>query len=396
MEQESTFKNIAVIGIGASGGFCSILLNKNPYSKVTLFDEKPPFSTLLPTGGGRCNITYNEDDIKAFAKNYPRGEKFLLSVFSKFDAVKTRRLFEDLGIKTYIQEDNRVFPVSNSSSDVIKKLSSHLNGTKIIKEKVLSIRKENEHFIISTSNKEYSFDKVILATGGKGNGFELAKSLGHKIIETKPSLTAFDIKEKNLYKLSGISFKNAKISAQYGKNKYLEYGDILFTHKSISGPGIFKISALSAYDEISKENPLIINICLSEFNKEEIENTIKSNTKKSIKNVFNKFAPERFIEEIININKIDGNKQIAQIKKEEKEILINSLSNLRLHAISRIKDSEIVTAGGIDLNEVNAKTMESKLVKGLYFIGEILNIDGFTGGFNLQNCWSSAYIASLN
>lgn len=396
MEQGLKCKNIAVIGIGAAGGFCAVLLGKNPINKVTLFDDKEPFSTLLPTGGGRCNISYNESDIKELVKNYPRGNKFLLSVFSKFGVDKTRQLFNDLGIKTYIQDDNRIFPVSNSSSDVKKKLSKHLEAAKIIKEKVVKITKSEEKFTVETSLNKYTFDCVVIATGGKGSGFKLAESLGHKIIEPKPSLCALDIKEKNFYSLSGISLNNAKIKAKWNKQSYKADGGLLFTHKSLSGPVIFKISALSAYDGITNENPLEIELCITNKEPEEIEETIKNNQKKSIKNVFSQFAPERIIEEILRINDIDGTKQIAQIKKQEKEVLINSLFNLKLYATGRIKDSEIVTAGGVDLNEINSKTMESKLVKNLYFIGEILNIDGFTGGFNLQNCWSTAYIASIN
>ncbi len=396
MEQESTYKNIAVIGCGAAGGFVSVLLSKNPYIKVTAFDIKEPFSTLLPTGGGRCNLTYDEKDIREFVKNYPRGEKFLLSVFSKFDQIKTRKLFKDLGIKTYVQQDKRVFPVSDSSEILIKDLKKHLEtpNFNFIKEKVVSVKKNAEKFVLKTENKQYEFETVILTAGGKGNGFDIAKALGHNIIEQKPSLTSLDIKEKYLYNLSGLSFKNAEITVKSGKKKYCAIGDILFTHNSISGPVVFKISALTAFENFNDDNPLELNVKLTDVTVDEIENEIKNNSKKTIKNVFSKFAPESFIAEIIKYSGIDGTKQTAQINKKEKEILINSLINLKLNAVKRIKGSEIVTAGGVNLDEVNPKTMESKIVKNLYFAGEILNIDGFTGGFNLQNCWSGAYIIS--
>ena len=398
MEQELTYKRIGIIGCGAAGGFASVLLCKNPTLKVTAFDLKEPFSTLLPTGGGRCNLTYKEDDIKEFVKNYPRGEKFLLSVFSKLDSNKTRSLFKDLGIKTYVQEDKRVFPVSNSSKQLIQDLNKHLEVSNFNykKEKVISVKKEKEIFVIKTEKGNYEFDCVILSTGGKGNGFDIAKQFGHKIIEPKPSLTALKIKEKYLYKLSGMSFKDAEISFKIGKKKAVCFGDILFTHNSISGPCVFKVSALTANEDFSEENPLELTIKLIDTDREIIEKEIQNNQKKSVKNVFSEFAPERYVEETLIANEIDGAKQIAQIKKQEKEILINSLIGLKLHSTGRIAGSEIVTAGGVELNEVNAKTMESKLVKGLYFAGEILNTDGFTGGFNLQNCWSTAYIISLN
>ena len=390
MEQESIYKSIAVIGLGAAGGLASVLLAKNPYVKVFGFDTKEPFTTLLPTGGGRCNLTYGEDDIKEFVKNYPRGEKFLLSVFSRFSQKDTRKLFKDLGIKTYVQNDKRVFPVSDSSKKVIETLKKHLevSNFKHIKENVIKIEKKDNRFQVITQKSNNLYDCVILASGGNKESFKFAKELGHKIITPAPSLCALDIEEKYLYKLSGLTFKNIEAKV----NKYTCFGDILFAHKFITGPCIFKISSLCAYENL----PFEFTLKLTNSSKDEIEETIKNNQKKSIKNVFSTFAPESFIQEILNQNNIDGLKQSAQIKKQEKEILINSLLNFQLHAKAKIKDSEIVTAGGVDLNEINPKTMESKLVKGLYIIGEMLNIDGFTGGFNLQNCWSGAYICSQN
>ena len=393
MVQESIYKNIAIIGCGAAGGLAAVLLCKNPYNKVTAFDVKEPFSTLLPTGGGRCNLTNDEKDIREFVKNYPRGEKFLISVFSRFGQEKTRELFKDLGIKTYIQEDKRVFPISNSSQKTIQTLNKHLETSnfKHIKEKVVSIKKEDK-FVVKSEKEEYIFDYIIITTGGRGNGFELAKNLGHNIIEPKPSLCAIDVKENFLYALSGLSFKNVEIQSKLGKKKLpTVYGDILFSHKAITGPAIFKVSALSAFDNIEE---LEMTIKLVDISQDEIEKYIRENQKKTIKNVFSKFVPESYINAIIDEHKIDGNKQTAQIKKQEKEILINSLLALRLHAKSRLKDSEIVTAGGIDLKEIDSKTMQSKLVDGLYFAGEILNIDAYTGGFNLQNCWSTAFIVA--
>ncbi len=399
MEQESTYKNIAVIGLGAAGGLVSVLLSKNPYNRVVGFDTKEPFSTLLPTGGGRCNLTYNEEDIREFAKNYPRGEKFLLSVFSRFNQQKTRKLFEDLGIKTYVQKDDRVFPVSDSSQKTVKILNSHLDNPNfsLKKEKVINIVKTENGFEVKTPNESYFFDYVIVATGGSKNSFELAEKLNHKIIEPKPSLCALDIKEKYLYKLSGVNFKDIQIKSVFNNKKFTTvYGDILFAHKFITGPAVFKVSALTAYENFDEKSPLELYLKLTSYTKEDIEEELRNNQKKSVKNVFSKFAPLSFIEAISNFNNIDCEKQSAQLKKQEKHILTEAIINLKLNAQKRIKDSEIVTAGGVDLKEINPKTMESKIVKGLYFIGEILDVDGYTGGFNLQNCWSGAYICAQN
>lgn len=398
MEQELIYRNIAVIGCGAAGGLVSVLLSKNPELNVTAFDVKEPFSTLLPTGGGRCNLTYNEDDVRLFVKNYPRGEKFLMSVFSKFGQAKTRELFNDLGIKTYVQQDNRVFPITDSSLKTIQTLRKHLETSNFIfkKEEVIDVVKNEDLFVVKTPNNEYSFDAVVITTGGRGNGCDIAKKFGHKIIELKPSLSALDINEKELYSLSGLSFKNVEANFKIGKKKYSCLGDFLFTHKSISGPCVFKISSETAYENFDEKNPLEISFRFANCSIEQIEEEIKNNPKKTIKNVFSKFAPESYISVIMQMYNIEQLKQTAQIKKSEKEILVNSLLGFKLHAVKRIKDSEIVTAGGVDLNEINSKTMESKIISGLFFAGEVLNIDAYTGGFNLQNAWSGAYIISNN
>lgn len=397
MEQELIYKDIAIIGCGAAGGMAGILLSKNPCNRVIAFDEREPFSTLLPTGGGRCNLTYSESDVREFVKNYSRGEKFLISVFSRFGQEKTRELFADLGIKTYVQSDNRVFPVNNSSAKTVQILRKHLDNSNFLfkKEKVTEIAKKSGKFEITTSEGIYEFDNVIITTGGKGNGFELAAKLSHNIIEPKPSLCALDILETDFYNLAGVSFKNAEISSSLNKKKFKTVcGDILFAHKSITGPGVFKVSSLTAFEEFSRENPIELTLKLTDKSAEDIEKLIALNSKKTVKNIFSMLAPESFVSEILKRNKTDECKQAAQLRKSEKEIIINSLIALKLHACGRIKGSEIVSAGGVDLNEIDSKTMESKLVKGLYFAGEIMNIDGYTGGFNLQNCWSSAYICS--
>ena len=398
MEQELTYHNIAIIGCGAAGGLVSILLSKNPELNVTAFDIKEPFSTLLPTGGGRCNLTYDEDDVREFVKNYPRGEKFLMSVFSKFGQRKTRELFKDLGVKTYVQPDKRVFPITDSSSKTILTLKRHLETSNFNfkQEKVIDVLKKENDFIIKTDKSEYKFDAVVITTGGRGNGCNLAKNLGHNIIDIKPSLTALDIKEKGLYSLSGMSFKNVEAQFKVGKKKQTCIGDFLFTHKSISGPCVFKVSAQTAYEYFNEQHPLEIIFKFTDYSVEQIEEEIKKNSKKTLKNVFSKFAPESFVLTVLKMSNIEPDKQAAQLKKTEKEALLQTLTAFKLHATNRIKDSEIVTAGGVDLNEVNSKTMESKLVNGLFFAGEVLNVDAYTGGFNLQNAWSTAYVVSTN
>lgn len=321
-----------------------------------------------------------------------------MSVFSKFGQLKTRELFNDLGIKTYVQQDNRVFPITDSSLKTIQTLRKHLETSNFTfrQEKVIEVVKNGNLFVVKTLNNEYSFDAVVITTGGRGNGCDIAEKFGHKIIELKPSLSALDINEKELYSLSGLSFKNVEANFKIGKKKNSCFGDFLFTHKSISGPCVFKVSSETAYENFDEKNPLEISFRFTNCSIEQIEEEIKNNPKKTIKNVFSKFAPESYISVIMQMYNIEQSKQTAQIKKSEKEILVNSLLGFKLHAVKRIKDSEIVTAGGVDLNEINSKTMESKIISGLFLAGEVLNIDAYTGGFNLQNAWSGAYIISNN
>lgn len=402
MEQGTVLSKVVfIIGAGPAGVLAAVLIARGLDCRIKIFDYKKPLSTLLPTGGGRCNLTYYESDFKELVKFYPRGEKFLLSVFSQFSSLDTISLFEELGIKTYIQDDSRVFPASNSAKDVADRLIKELNknNVEIIQDKVLDITKTEDAFLIKTEKVNYSSDFVVLATGGKGNGFKIAEKFGHTIENLKPSLCPLKIRDENFYSLSGLSLSNVLISAYFNNKKVCDTsGDLLFTHNSISGPVVFKVSALCADYDFDEKNPLNLKINVSGLSEDEIDSfinkNVKSNPNKVIKNVFSKLVNKNLLNLLLNKNSIDEDKQIVHLTKKEKELLINSLTALELEVTGRVQGGEIVTAGGISLDEINAKTMESKLIKGLYFIGEIIDVDGFTGGFNLQNCWSTAYVCS--
>lgn len=391
-----------IIGAGPSGTLAAIFLAQNTSNSITVFESKKPLETLLPTGGGRCNITYYETDNRELVKHYPRGEKFLLSVFSKFDVLSTIEFFESIGINTYIQDDSRVFPTSDSSKEVACVLRYLLKKYKInIKyEKVTSIFKENNLFVVQTEkNKHYYAHNCIISTGGKGNGFDIAKKLGHTIIETKSALTALQIKNSEFYSLSGLTLKNVFIEAYLNSKKISQAsGDLLFTHKSISGPAVFKTSSLNTYNDFNIHNPLVLKIKLTTKTEDELlsilDNEIKQHPHKSARNIFTRIIPKRLLELLLNNSKINIEKEIIQLSKKEKNALINSLTELTIEAVKKYPGEEIVTAGGISLDEINAKTMESKLVSNLYFCGEVINVDGFTGGFNLQNCWSTAFVCA--
>ena len=387
MAQESkthtkTGANIAIIGAGASGCICAYLLQKEGID-VTLFDKGMPLRTLLPTGGGRCNLAHAEYDFKDLAKNYPRGEKFLYSVFSKFSTYDTLALFDELGVETYTQEDERIFPTSNSAKDVREKILNNLKNVQIQKEEVIKIEKIDSGFkILSTPNYsknkkmcEYLFSHVIIAIGGHSN-FDFLKNFEIKIIPPKPSLVGLNTKEKSK-EISGIVVKNANYNGLTD--------DLLFTHFGISGPLAYKISSIKARDNF----PYKLNFDLhpQEINLQELLNT---NPHKDVKNILSKFIPHGLIKYLIGdiadikAHKIDG---------KTRDFILSKLHNLELTVIGTNKGEETVTAGGIDLSEINPKTMELKKYQNIYCIGEALNIDGFCGGYNLQNAWSTAFVA---
>ena len=369
MAQESTFK-IGIIGGGPAGCFCAYFL-QNKFD-VTIFDFGSPLRTILPTGGGRCNLANAEYDFRELAKNYPRGEKFLYSIFSKFSTSDTIDTFEAMGINTYTQPDMRIFPTSNSSKDVREKLLSAIKKVHFKKERVLRINQNP--LTIVTDMGSYRFDKVIIATGGHA-GYDSAKFLGHKIIEPKPALTALNTTE-NMADIAGVCINNVKAEGMEG--------DILFTHKGISGPIVYKISSIKARDKFPYE--LHFNLC-ADFDLQELMN---QNPHKSIKNLLSEYVPKSFAEHILD----NPDQKCHKIDGKTRDEILDKLHNYTLTIKSASKDGEVVTCGGVDLKEINPKTMESKIAPNVYFCGEVIDIDGFCGGFNLQNCWSTAFCAA--
>ncbi|MDD3236977.1 MAG: aminoacetone oxidase family FAD-binding enzyme [Candidatus Gastranaerophilales bacterium] len=394
-------KKVAIIGGGPAGALAAIFLAQQSRAfDITVFDVKKPLSTLLPTGGGRCNLTYFEPDNRELVKFYPRGEKFLLSVFSQFNALNTIEFFESIGIDTFVQEDSRVFPTCESSKEVSKILNYLLNKYEIhVKNELVTSIKQDNTFIIETESKKYNSDIAIIATGGKGNGFKIAKDMGHTIIEPKAALAPLELAENEFYSLSGLTLNKITLNATFeGKKIAKVYDDMLFTHNSISGPAIFKISSICAYTNFSKEKPLKLHLNSTGLTEEEIKiyitELIEKFPNRSLKNAISQLLPHKLGNLIINKIGIDQEKRITHLTKEEKNKLAHNISNIEMNVISKSKGKEIVTAGGIALNEINSKTMESKIIKDLYFCGEVVNIDGFTGGFNLQSCWSTAFVAA--
>ncbi|MFI3300389.1 MAG: aminoacetone oxidase family FAD-binding enzyme [Candidatus Gastranaerophilales bacterium] len=371
---------IAIVGAGPAGCACAYYL-QNDY-EVTLFDYASALRTLLPTGGGRCNLAYGEYDFKDLAKNYPRGEKFLYSVFSKFSTADTLAFFENIGVETYMQDDFRIFPKSNSAKDVREKFLDSINKVRHVRENVLRVDRVNYLFKVVTDLGSYNFDKVIIATGGHAS-YEIMKILGHKIVEPKPALVGLKSKE-NLSELAGVALKNA--SAEFPKG--VLSGDFLFTHQGVSGPLVYQISSIMAKEKFP------YNIEFNFVGEIDLQTMLNENSQKSIKNILSELVPKSFACYVLDKLKIDEDKKAHKIDGKMRDEILNLLQKFMVTIFNVTKDGEVVTCGGVDLAEINPKTLESKIQEGIYFCGEVLDIDGFCGGFNLQNCWSSAYVVS--
>ncbi len=367
MVQELKSK-VTIIGGGPAGCICAYFLQNN--FDVFVFDKKSPLKTLLPTGGGRCNLCHGEYDFRELASNYPRGEKFLYSIFSKFGTADTLDFFETIGVKTYMQDDMRFFPISNSASDVREKILNSLKKVKFIKEEVLRI---NEGFSVVTNMGAYDADYVVIATGGHAS-YDLIKMLGHKIIEPKPALVGLKTAE-DFSSLSGVSINN-----------------VLFTHKGISGPEVYKISSLRARDKFPYK------LTFDFVGEIDLQSELNSNPHKSIKNLLGEYVPKSLAEFCLKKLGVNPDIKCHEINGKTRDKILDKLRNFETTIVGTAPDGEVVTSGGVDLKEINPKTLESKLVPRIYFCGEVMDIDGFCGGFNLQNCWSTGFVVaqSLN
>lgn len=416
---------VLIIGGGAAGMLAAIGAAENNNNVTILEKMEKTGKKLLITGKGRCNIT-NSGNIDEFMKNIPENSKFLYSSFNQYSNQDIISFFNNEGVATKVERGGRVFPVSDKAEDVLKALQQKLKKlnvqiktnfevTKILTEKGITRGIEGKN---NGKNEMILADKVILATGGMsypvtgstGDGYKMAKEIGHTITELKPSLVPLICNEKSkqmCQQMQGLSLKNVAIKI-YCENKliYKDFGEMLFTHYGISGPIILSASAvLIRYKNIEnllKENKIKLLIDLKPaLNEEKLDNRILRDfatlKNKEFKNSLEKLLPRKMIDTVIEQTQINPYKRINEITKEERKKLINTLKKFEL-IISGFRglNEAIVTKGGISLKEINPKTMESKIVKGLFFAGEIIDLDAFTGGFNLQIAWSTGYAASKN
>ena len=395
-------KQIVIIGGGAAGFFCAANLDESLYHVIILEQNSDVLQKVKISGGGRCNVTHACFDPKELVQFYPRGSKELLSVFHKFQPGDTMEWFENRNVPLKIETDNRIFPESNSSQSIIDALVNEIQKKKFevkTKSVVLEILKKENQYLIKTNTESFVADFVIYATGSAPKSLKLLQNLGHKIVEAVPSLFTFNIKNEVLNDLMGTSFINAEVSIP--KLKMEESGPMLITHWGLSGPAILKISAWKARElaDLKYNFEIVVNFLGIDIEsaEETFKNFRQENPKKTIGNSKVFEVTSRFWHRILWLSKVDLDKNISNISAKELQSIIKNLcqNTMKVSGKSTYKD-EFVTAGGVDLKEINFKTMESKILENFYIVGEVLNIDAVTGGFNFQACWSEAWLITQN
>ncbi|SIS72066.1 hypothetical protein SAMN05421789_10533 [Kaistella chaponensis] len=391
-------KKIVIVGGGAAGFFCAANLDENKYYVTILEQNSDVLQKVKISGGGRCNVSHACFDPRELVQFYPRGNKELLSVFHQFQSGDTMGWFEERGVPLKIENDNRIFPESNSSQTIIDTMVNEVRrkNFEVKTQTVVSeIAKVEETYVVKTSTGEYAADFVVFATGSSPKSLKLIKNLGHQIVEAVPSLFTFNIKNDTLKDLMGTSFMHAEVSIP--KLKMEESGPMLITHWGLSGPAILKISAWKARELAALKYQFDIHVNFLGIDLEDAETIFKNfreeNPKKTIgkSKIFD--VTTRFWHRILWLSKVDLEKNISSISSKELQIILGNLYNnvMKVSGKSTYKD-EFVTAGGVELKEINFKNMSSKILENFYLAGEVLNIDAVTGGFNFQACWSEGWI----
>lgn len=394
---------IGIIGAGASGLYAAINL-KNENTDVTILEKNNEIGKkILMTGNGRCNIT-NAKFYDEFLENIVGNQKFLFSSFNNHDNYATIDFYKSHGLDLVTQENERVFPKSQKSSDVVKFFENQIieKNIKLVTNTRVEEIVKKEKFLVKTTGKDYNFDVVIIATGGlsypntgsSGDGYKFAKEFGHKVSKTHPSLVPIFFKDKDLSNIKALSLENTGIKIVTDKGSFSEFGSILLTKNFISGPEVLKISSFVVNKKVKE-----ITLDLSTTNKEDLDkflvNLFDKNPSKNISNILNEVIPNALVEVILNRSQIATDKKANQITKQERLGLIDNIKNfsLKFDKFGSF-NTAVITKGGIEVDQINPKTMESKLVKDLYFVGEVLDIDALTGGFNLQLAFTTAFAAA--
>ncbi len=396
--------DIIIVGGGAAGFFTAInIVEKNPKLKVAILERgKNVLEKVRISGGGRCNVTHACFEPNELVKFYPRGEKELRGPFHQFCSGDTIEWFSNHGVELKIEDDGRMFPVSNSSLTIIDcfiKATQKLGISVLTGQSVQSIFNKDGIWKIETQTESYLAEKLILATGSNPKIWDLIQDFGHSIVSPVPSLFTFNIKDARIKDLPGVA---ALATIKIKDTKLTSTGPLLITHWGMSGPAVLKLSAWGARTLADKNYQFTIYVnWLNDLEFDEVEKILKDlkleHAKKSVSKKSPFEFPNRLWESIVLASTIETETKWADLTKIQLQNLANELTNatFQVNGKSTFKE-EFVTAGGIDLKEINFKTMESKLHPNLYFAGEIVNIDAITGGFNFQNAWTSGFIVANN
>lgn len=405
-------KKVVIIGAGPAGMTAAYSAAQRGLDVALVEKNERVGRKLLITGKGRCNIT-NNCEIEELIANVNTNEKFLYSAFYTFTNDDVMQMFEGLGVSLKTERGNRVFPESDRAMDVVDAMVRLINkkNIKLINKKtVKNINQKNGKVesVVLSDGKEIKADAVIIATGGAsysrtgstGDGYKLAEKLGHKITSLKPSLIGLEICEDFYKKLNGLSLKNVSIKVYGNKNRkiYDDFGEMEFTDYGIDGPIIKSASCIMK--DLSKENYKIVLDLKPALDYEKLDKRIQRDFKKYINKKFENslvdLLPSKIIPIVIELSGIDKKTPVNSITKEERKNLVNVIKNIEMN-VKRYRPMEeaIVTSGGVKTSEINSSTMESKIVKGLYFAGEVIDVDAYTGGFNLQIAFSTGYLAGM-
>lgn len=404
---------VIVIGGGAAGTVAAIFAARNGH-RVELFEKNEKIGKkLFITGKGRCNVT-NAGDMDALFDAVKSNPKFLYSAFYSFTNEQAMDFFEELGVRLKVERGNRVFPQSDHSSDIINALKHELErlGVEIhLCTEVKDVLVEHEKFtgIVLKNRKKVSGDACVVATGGisyastgsTGDGYRFAEKTGHKVTELYPSLVPMEVKEWYAKELQGLSLRNIQGTILDGNKKlYEEFGEMLFTHYGVSGPII--ISASSVVGKKLQDKELTLKIDLKPaLSREQLEQRVlrdfEENKNKQFKNAVDKLFPAKLKPIMIELSGISPEKKVNEISKEERLRFVDLIKNFKMSLTGlRSYNEAIITKGGVSVKDIDPGTMESKKISGLYYAGEVLDLDALTGGFNLQIAWSTGYLAGIS
>jgi predicted Rossmann fold flavoprotein len=393
--------DVIIIGGGAAGFFAAINIAEfNPYLKIAILEKgKEVLTKVKVSGGGRCNVTHAEFIPQELIKNYPRGEKELLGPFHTFMTGDTIEWFEKRGVTLKIEEDGRMFPQTNTSQTIIDCFISEINrlNIEVLRGQLVKKIEENKNWTITTNQKMFSASKLLVTTGSNTKIWKQLERLGHSITPPVPSLFTFNIDDERLKDIPGVVAKNVTVSLM--ESRLEASGSLLVTHVGLSGPAILKLSAFGAIFLADKNYDFKIQVNFIDYSFQECLDILKeiknAQPKKLVANSVQFELPKRLWKKLVIASTINEQLRWADVNKNQLEKLAKQLT----YAVFEIKGKstfkeEFVTAGGVDLKEINFKTFESKRFKNLYFAGEVLNVDAITGGFNFQNAWTGAFIAA--